>query len=901
MELGHIMTKLAFSNKTKLALALTSLLVAPIAVGGMNSGAPFNSLTAVAGNDITVTDSGGNGSELITLNGQASFSPNGNIADYVWKQNGSEIVRGQQAQLNLNVGTHIFTLEVSDHSGQRDSDTVTINVVSPVTNKVDVWLTTDRGVIRGQESKIDIRGGNSTNNTKITLNENQTYQSMVGFGFAFTQGSTELLMRMSEEKRLELLNELFHPVNGNGIDVVRISLAASDLSTSEYSYNSMPGDVNMNHFSLDGPDAESVIPVLKEIIAINPDIKILSTPWSAPMWMKDNNARTGGSLRTDYHSAYARYFIKYLDAMAAHGIYIWAVTPQNEPENPWNLPSMTMSASQQFEFIDKFLGPAIEQSGHNTIIIGFDHNANNMDYPIEVARSRYVDGSAFHLYDGDISALTTVKQQTNKNIYFTEQFTGDEGSFGGDFGWHMNNIILGSVQNWARTAIEWNLVTTPNSLHCKMCLGAFDIDPQGNNVTRNVSYYIISQVSKYVDQGAFRIDSQTSQTDLNNVAFKNPDGSKSIVVYNKEGSTHTFSVQDGDQHFEYTLPPWSAASFRWNKSSHDMDSDGIWDITDNCKNISNKEQLDVDADGLGDLCDNDLDNDGHFNSQDNCPNTLNFDQADSDFDGIGDVCDEHTSKDSDFDGIFDEIDNCVSIANAKQANLDGDSFGDLCDDDIDGDSFSNDEEMSKGSDPFDALSIPVVIKDQDHDGIIDQHDNCPFIANPGQWDKDKDAIGNECDDDIDGDACPNIKEPMTQWNASLNGCIISPNDPDGDGIDNVVDNCPTIMNPGQWDKDKDGIGNECDNDIDGDSCANHLEPGAEWNSKINGCHNIIDDADFDGVADSVDNCPDAANSGQWDKDNDGVGNECDFDIDGDGVSNVKEIANGTKVWDPLSH
>ncbi len=901
MELGHIMTKLAFSKKTKLALALTSLLVAPIAVGGMDSGAPYNSLTAVAGNDITVTDSGGNGSELITLNGQSSFSPNGNIADYVWKQNGFEKARGAQAELSLSLGTHIFTLEVTDHNGQRDSDTVTINVVSPISNKVDVWLTTDHGVIRGEESKIDIRDGNSSNSTKITLNENETYQSMVGFGFALTQGSTELLMRMSEEKRLALLNELFHPENGNGIDVVRISLAASDLSTSEYSYNSMPGDVNMNHFSLEGPDTESVIPVLKEVLKINPDIKILSTPWSAPMWMKDNNARKGGSLRTDYHSAYARYFVKYLDAMAANGIDIWAVTPQNEPENPWNIPSMTMSASQQFEFVDNFLGPAIEQSGHNTIIIGFDHNADNTDYPIEVARSRYVDGSAFHLYGGDISALSEVKQQTNKNIYFTEQFTGDEGSFGGDFGWHMNNVILGSVQNWSRTAIEWNLVTTPNSLHCKMCLGAFDIDQQGNNVTRNVSYYIISQVSKYVDQGAFRIDSQTSQSDLNNVAFKNPDGSKSIVVYNKDGSTHTFSVQDGDQHFEYTLPPWSAASFRWDRSAHDVDNDGIWDITDNCKNISNKEQLDADADGLGDLCDNDIDNDGHINSQDNCKNTLNIDQADSDNDGIGDACDTHTSQDQDFDGVFDEIDNCVSVANTNQADLDGDNIGDVCDDDIDGDLFSNDEEMSKGSDPFDPLSTPVVTIDRDQDGIFDAFDNCPFVANPGQWDKDQDNIGNECDDDIDGDNCPNNQEMGMHWNESLNGCISTPNDQDKDGVSDEIDNCPMIVNPGQWDKDKDGQGNECDNDIDGDNCLNTLELGFEWNEKVNGCQLNNDDADFDGVTDSLDNCPSVANPGQWDRDGDNVGNECDFDIDGDGVSNVIEIANGTKVWDPNSH
>ncbi len=202
--------------------------------------------------------------------------------------------------------------------------------------------------------------------------------------------------------------------------------------------------------------------------------------------------------------------------------------------------------------------------------------------------------------------------------------------------------------------------------------------------------------------------------------------------------------------------------------------------------------------------------------------------------------------------------------------------------------------------------------DTDKDGVIDHLDNCPVDANGGQWDKDKDGIGNECDTDIDGDGCANdieIALGTMPWQADSVPAVCElpqGGDSDGDGVVDSVDNCPSVANTGQWDKDKDGIGNACDDDIDGDGCNNDIEMalGSKmWNpqSKPQSCIMPTGpDQDGDGIVDSSDNCPSDQNSGQWDKDDDGLGNECDDDIDGDGATNAEEIAAKTKVWDKES-
>jgi len=441
---------------------------------------------------------------------------------------------------------------------------VTCQIVTP-------WLTTgDKSKLMLQQNTIAFGQNLNTANATITIDPTTSYQTMDGFGFCMTEGSAEVISTLSMTQQVLLLNELFDKSTGLGISVLRISIGASDLSSSDYSYNETSGDVNMTNFSLAGPDLNYLIPILKKVLIINPDIKILATPWTAPRWMKSNNSWIGGNLKTIYYEAYSNYFVKYLDAMKAHGIKIWAITPQNEPENPNNEPSMTMTSTEQKNFINNNLGPAMANAGYSTVkIIAFDHNCDNTAYPIDVCNnSSYVDGAAFHLYAGNISAMTTVKNATNKNVYFTEQYTASTGGFSGDLGWHLQNVVIGSANNWSKVIIEWNLANNPNigphtATGCTTCLGAITVN-NSSTYTRNVSYYIIGQISKFVKTGAVRIGSLVSGGNINATAFKNPDGTIAVVAYNGSSSGQTVKIKWGPQTFIYTLAGSAAVTFVWN-------------------------------------------------------------------------------------------------------------------------------------------------------------------------------------------------------------------------------------------------------------------------------------------------------------------------------------------------
>lgn len=435
---------------------------------------------------------------------------------------------------------------------------------------VTPWLTKgDKTALIAEQPTINFSANSGTNPFTISLTPSTTYQTMDGFGWCLTQASAEVISGMAAAEQNSLLNELFNPATGLSSSIVRISIAASDLSNSTYSYNETAGDVNMNNFSLAGPDLTYLVPILKKILLINPNIKILATPWSAPRWMKSNNSWIGGSLQTQYYAAYGRYFVKYFQAMAAQGINIWGITPQNEPENPFNEPSMTMSSTEQKNFINQQLGPQMAAAGFGNIkIIAFDHNCDNTAYPIDVLNnSSYVDGAGFHLYAGNISAMSTVKNATNKNVYFTEQYTGSGGSFSGDLGWHTQNVVLGAVNNWGKAVIEWNLAAntdlgprTPGG--CNTCLPAVTVNSP-TSITRNVSYYIIGQISKFVKAGAVRIGSGSSSGSITAGAFRNTDGSIVVLAYNANATATTVKVVNGSNAFSYSIPAASSVTFKW--------------------------------------------------------------------------------------------------------------------------------------------------------------------------------------------------------------------------------------------------------------------------------------------------------------------------------------------------
>lgn len=444
-----------------------------------------------------------------------------------------------------------------------------------VANDVDFWLTKgNQSVLLQKQSAILAFGTNSNTYQNIEVNDAQTFQTVDGFGFTLTGGSAQVINQLSPAKKQELLQELFGTnTNSISISYLRISIGASDLNDTTFSYDDRPvgqTDPIMASFSL-APDMTHLIPILKEILLINPKIKINAVPWSAPTWMKDNNSTIGGSLLPQYYLAYARYFVKYIQAMKAEGITIDAIMPQNEPLNPNNNPSMVMTAIQQTNFIKNNLGPAFQSAGINTKIIIYDHNCDRPDYPIavlnDVAANPFVDGSAFHLYGGDISALTTVHNAfPSKNVYFTEQWTSSTGSFNGDLKWHLKNVVIGSMRNWSKVALEWNLANNASfgphtSGGCSQCKGALTIN-SNNTFERNVGYYIIAHASKFVPAGSTRITSNLSGN-LSNVAFKTPNGKKVLIVENDGSSSESFNIKYNGKWVVTSLESGSVGTYIW--------------------------------------------------------------------------------------------------------------------------------------------------------------------------------------------------------------------------------------------------------------------------------------------------------------------------------------------------
>ncbi|THD69543.1 glucosylceramidase [Robertkochia marina] len=443
------------------------------------------------------------------------------------------------------------------------------------TGEVSYWITLpdESEKLKAYPNQLSF---SSTPNThpNISLDPQSTFQQVDGFGFTLTGGSAQLINELDPTVKADLLKELFGRGREEiGISYLRISIGASDLDASVFSYCDLPPgekDPELQNFSI-ANDQTHLIPVLLEILAINPEIMIMGSPWSAPVWMKDNQHSIGGSLLPEYYASYAKYFVEYIKAMKAEGIPIDAITPQNEPLHPGNNPSMYMTALQQSDFIKNHLGPAFEEAGLTTKIIIYDHNCDRPDYPISILNDadtrKYVNGSAFHLYGGDISALSKVHQaHPDKALYFTEQWTSGNGHFGEDLSWHTKNVIIGSLRNWSRVVLEWNMASDPEfKPHteggCTLCKGALTIHSPFT-INRNVSYYIIAHASKMIPPGSVRIAS-TLAGEIHNVAFVTPENKTILIAVNTSDKDQMFNVKYQGKWFTASLSKNAVATFAW--------------------------------------------------------------------------------------------------------------------------------------------------------------------------------------------------------------------------------------------------------------------------------------------------------------------------------------------------
>jgi glucosylceramidase len=437
-----------------------------------------------------------------------------------------------------------------------------------------IWLTiADQNALFQRQTKDICFTDCISDFTVINVDTERKYQVMEGFGFSLTDGSAMLISRLPAPDRSALLHELFLPYEeGIGVSFLRLSIGASDLSEHCFSYDDRPdgqADPELALFDIEAGDRE-VIPLLREILAINPAIKIIATAWSAPPWMKTNRSFIGGKLRPDCYDIYAAYLVKYLQTMRERGIAIHAITPQNEPLNPNNEPSMLMEASEQAEFIKNYLGPALCEAGLDEVeLFCWDHNCDMKEYPLAVFADpearRYLAGSAWHLYGGDISALSEVHQAyPAMKLYFTEQWVGADGEFAGDLMWHVRNVLIGSLRNWSRVVLEWNLASDP---FCRphtpggesRCVGALTV---GEDIIRNVAYYVIAHAAKFVRPGSVRIYSDEPAS-LPNVAFLTPAGNIVLIAFNDGAESRSFTIRFQEKNAAATLPAGAVATYVW--------------------------------------------------------------------------------------------------------------------------------------------------------------------------------------------------------------------------------------------------------------------------------------------------------------------------------------------------
>jgi len=393
-----------------------------------------------------------------------------------------------------------------------------------------------------------------------------------GFGAAMSDSSAYVLNQLKTSHSTQysqVMSDLFDPTNGIGISFVRVTISATDFSLSNYTYDDTSGDTNLINFSI-AHDQKYMIPVLLDALKLNPTLKFMATPWTAPIWMKTSNAWGSGTLQGVYYEAYGNYWVKTIQAWSQAGITFYALTPQNEPGfAPGSYPGMTLSVDNEVGLVGSYLGPKFAAAGIKTKILIYDHNWDNYQYPLSVlanaTANQYTAGVAFHCYGGSVSAQSTVHNAyPNKEIYFTEcSGTGNEdtNAFGSNLMWNAVNLYVGGLTNWARSVIHWNLALNtnfgPTNGGCSNCRGVVTVDTNSGSYTKNSEYYNIGQASKFIKTGANRIRTSGGGNGIISTAFVNPNGTVALYVGNTNGGSSTFTVQSPGSAgcFTYTLKP----------------------------------------------------------------------------------------------------------------------------------------------------------------------------------------------------------------------------------------------------------------------------------------------------------------------------------------------------------
>ena len=452
-----------------------------------------------------------------------------------------------------------------------------VNNPDPVEGKVEVWRSDKEGLLQlAKEPTLLPFEEISNADVGILIDPSKTYQEMVGFGAALTGSSAHVIStHLDDQQQNELLLDLFHPVDGIGISFLRLTMGASDFSLTDFTYNDLgagQSDLSQTNFDLSKED-ETLIPLLKKILAINPDISIMATPWSAPAWMKESGAlHNGGRLKSSFYESYATYFVKYIQEMESREIPIHSITVQNEPLYAAPYISLEMSAEEQQIFIRDFLGPKFKANNIATEIIIYDHNWDETAYPLEVLSDPiikdFVGGTAFHCYAGDVSAMSQVNNaHPDLGIYFTECSGGDfSPNYANNLSWNSENLLVGATRNWAKSVLFWNLALDqndgPKNGGCQNCRGVVTINSASSEVTRNEEFVLLGHMAKFVKKGARRVETPATRAqEISQVAFQNSDESIVVVAFNHSEQSKKVEFQLQENKFNYTLDSGSLVTF----------------------------------------------------------------------------------------------------------------------------------------------------------------------------------------------------------------------------------------------------------------------------------------------------------------------------------------------------
>lgn len=442
------------------------------------------------------------------------------------------------------------------------------------TPQARAWITSgDRTRLLAEAPLVFEDGAGS--GEAIVVQPDQTRQEIVGFGAAITDASAWLIQtRMSPAQRDTLMRDLFGRDDGGlGFSFTRVTIGASDFSLDHYSLADT-ADPSLSGFSA-GRMAEYVFPTVGDALAINPDLKVMASPWSAPGWMKTTGSMIQGQLKPEFYPVYAGYLRRYIEAAAAEGVPTDYLSIQNEPDfEPDSYPGMRWSPEGRADFIGRHLGPLLKASDIETRILDWDHNWDKPEQPLAVLADpvarEHIAGVAWHCYAGDVAAQGPVRDAwPDKDVFFTECSGGDwAADFSDSFVWTTKSLIIGSVENWARGVLMWNLALDethgPHAGGCGDCRGVVTIDSATGAVERNQEYYAFGHASRFVRPGARRIVS-TRPGDLPAVAFVNPDGERVLIVLNETDVARTFDIRDGDRHARTELPGKSAATYVWRR------------------------------------------------------------------------------------------------------------------------------------------------------------------------------------------------------------------------------------------------------------------------------------------------------------------------------------------------